>query len=129
MSRNMLTNVRMGATLILESEELLMDSIAKAITNIIPITLFNKGKAGQIFEEVKKSGTKLVVKNNVAECVLVSPKKYVEMVDEIEDMKLRLLALERMESGDGTVVSDQAMMSELGITQKDLDAMEDVEIE
>ncbi len=129
MSRNMLTNVRMGATLILESEEFLMDSIAKAITNIIPITLFNKGKAGQIFEEVKKSGTKLVVKNNVAECVLVSPKKYVEMVDEIEDMKLRLLALERMESGDGTVVSDQAMMSELGITQKDLDAMEDVEIE
>ncbi len=129
MSRNMLTNVRMGATLILESEEFLMDSIAKAITNIIPITLFNKGKAGQIFEEVKKSGTKLVVKNNVAECVLVSPKKYVEMVDEIEDMKLRLLALERLESGDGTVVSDQAMMSELGITQKDLDAMEDVEIE
>ena len=129
MSRNMLTNVRMGATLILESEEFLMDSIAKAITNIIPITLFNKGKAGQIFEEVKKSGTKLVVKNNVAECVLVSPKKYVEMVDEIEDMKLRLLALERVESGDGTVVSDQAMMSELGITQKDLDAMEDVEIE
>lgn len=129
MSRNMLTNVRMGATLILESEEFLMDSIAKAITNIIPITLFNKGKAGQIFEEVKKSGTKLVVKNNVAECVLVSPKKYVEMVDEIEDMKLRLLALERMESGDGKVVSDQAMMSELGITQKDLDAMEDVEIE
>ncbi len=129
MSRNMLTNVRMGATLILESEEFRMDSIAKAITNIIPITLFNKGKAGQIFEEVKKSGTKLVVKNNVAECVLVSPKKYVEMVDEIEDMKLRLLALERMESGDGTVVSDQAMMSELGITQKDLDAMEDVEIE
>ena len=129
MSRNMLTNVRMGATLILESEEFLMDSIAKAITNIIPITLFNKGKAGQIFEEVKKSGTKLVVKNNVAECVLVSPKKYVEMVDEIEDMKLRLLALERMESGDGTVVSDEAMMSELGITQKDLDAMEDVEIE
>ena len=129
MSRNMLTNVRMGATLILESEEFLMDSIAKAITNIIPITLFNKGKAGQIFEEVKKSGTKLVVKNNVAECVLVSPKKYVEMVDEIEDMKFRLLALERMESGDGTVVSDQAMMSELGITQKDLDAMEDVEIE
>ena len=106
-----------------------MDSIAKAITNIIPITLFNKGKAGQIFEEVKKSGSKLVVKNNVAECVLVSPEKYVEMVEEIEDMKLRLLALERMESSDGKVVSDQAMMSELGITTKDLDAIKDVEIE
>ena len=129
MSRNLLTNISTGGTLVLEREGSFMESIANAISNMVPITLFNKGKAGQIFEEVKKTGTKLVVKNNVAECVLVSPQKYVEMVEEIEDMKLAMLAMERLDGGADRYLTDQEVMLELGITGADIDAAEDVEIE
>ena len=31
--------------------------------SVVPISRFNKGEAGKIFEEVAKSGTKIVVKN------------------------------------------------------------------
>lgn len=36
-----------------------MASILGAITNTIPIGLFNKGQAGKIFEDVKKPAQRL----------------------------------------------------------------------
>lgn len=51
-----------------------MVNIASAIRNTVPISLFNRGLAGKIFNEVKQSGAKVVMKNNAAECVLLSPK-------------------------------------------------------
>ena len=35
-----------------------MASVVSAITNTIPITQFNRGLAGKIFEEVKRNGAK-----------------------------------------------------------------------
>ena len=35
------------------------------LDSIIPISLFNKGQANKIFSDVKKFGTRIVVKNNV----------------------------------------------------------------
>jgi len=49
-----------------------MDAIRGAIENTVSISLFNKGLAGRIFEEVKRCGAKVVMKNNSAECVLMS---------------------------------------------------------
>ena len=43
------------------------------LDSIIPISLFNKGQANKIFADVKKFGTRIVVKNNVPECILMSP--------------------------------------------------------
>ncbi|MBP5569389.1 MAG: hypothetical protein J6X54_09250 [Treponema sp.] len=37
----------------------------------IPISRFNKGQAGQIIEEVKKEGIKVILKNNVPQGVLL----------------------------------------------------------
>ena len=37
-----------------------MASVVSAITNTIPITQFNRGLAGKIFEEVKRNGAKVV---------------------------------------------------------------------
>ena len=39
-------------------------SIRSAIENTIPISQFNRGLAGKIFEEVKRHGAKVVMKNN-----------------------------------------------------------------
>ena len=53
-----------------------MVNIASAIRNTVPISMFNRGLAGKIFDEVKQSGAKVVMKNNAAECVLLSPEEY-----------------------------------------------------
>ena len=50
-----------------------MANVISAITNTVPITQFNRGYAGKIFEDVKKSGAKVVMKNNAAEYILLTP--------------------------------------------------------
>ena len=73
-----------------------MVNIASAIRNTVPISLFNRGLAGKIFDEVKQSGAKVVMKNNAAECVLLSPEEYISLIDEVNDARLLALASERM---------------------------------
>ena len=58
-----------------------MASVMSAITNTVPITQFNRGLAGKIFEDVKQCGAKVVMKNNTAECVLISPDEYIRLMD------------------------------------------------
>ena len=65
-----------------------MASVISAIKNTVPISLFNRGQAGKIFEDVRKNGAKVVMKNNVAECVLLSPEEYVRLMDAVNDAKL-----------------------------------------
>lgn len=107
-----------------------MMSIRAAIENTVPLSLFNKGLAGKIFEEVKQCGAKVVMKNNVAECVLLSPDEYVQIMDEINDARLLALATERMSSYDPkTVISEEDMGREFPITQEQLDAVGEINFE
>lgn len=39
-----------------------MNSVVSAIKNTVPISQFNRGMAGKVFSEVKKSGPKVVIK-------------------------------------------------------------------
>ena len=41
-----------------------MSSLVNAIKNTVPITQFNRGYAGKIFEDVRQQGAKVVMKNN-----------------------------------------------------------------
>lgn len=43
---------------------------------LVPITLFNKGKASQIFESVREEKTIFVLKNNRAVSVVLAPEEY-----------------------------------------------------
>lgn len=107
-----------------------MANIASAIRDTISISLFNRGLAGKIFEEVKQTGAKVVMKNNAAECVLLAPDEYIRIMDEVNDARLLAVATERMEHFDpSTVVAAEDLYKELGITQEDLDAIGEVEIE
>ncbi|MCD8223763.1 MAG: type II toxin-antitoxin system Phd/YefM family antitoxin [Clostridiales bacterium] len=106
-----------------------MSNIIGAITNTIPITLFNRGQAGKIFEDVKRFGAKVVMKNNVAECVLLSPEEYVSLMDEVNDARLLTVATERMASFDkSTLVTQDEIDREFGFTPENL-AEIDVDIE
>lgn len=101
-----------------------------AITKTIPISMFNRGLAGKIFEEVKKYGTKVVMKNNVAEAVLVSPDEYLTMCNEIEDLKLALMAKERLEnSNSNDLISQLSVDQKYGFSEADLKEYDTVEFE
>lgn len=77
-----------------------MKQIRSAIENTVSISLFNKGLAGKIFDEVKLSGAKVVMKNNSAECVLLSPDEYLSLLDELNKMKAVAVATERLSKLD-----------------------------
>ena len=96
---------------------------------MIPITRFNKGEAGKIFDEVKQTGFKIVLKNNAPACVLVSPDRYREMVDELQEARLYALVADRLENDTGETSSFEDILAGDGLTLADIDAMEDVEIE
>ena len=107
-----------------------MANITSAIRDTISISLFNRGLAGKIFEDVKKSGAKVVMKNNIAECVLLSPEEYVKIMDEVNDARLLSLANERMQNfNSANLIPSEALYKELGITKEDLDAIGEVELE
>lgn len=107
-----------------------MANIASAIRDTISISLFNRGFAGKIFEEVKQTGAKVVMKNNAAECVLLSPEEYIRLMDEVNDARLLTIATERLTNyNPATTLSEEEMNARLGVTSDDLADFEGVEIE
>ena len=107
-----------------------MSSVVSAITNTIPISNFNRGLAGKIFADVRASGAKVVIKNNMAECVLLSPEEYVKIMEELEDARLLAMAISRLEKNDSSSnISVSELMKKYNITQEDLDDMDEVEFE
>ncbi|MDO4479177.1 MAG: type II toxin-antitoxin system Phd/YefM family antitoxin [Lachnospiraceae bacterium] len=107
-----------------------MGSVLSAIEDTISISLFNRGLAGKIFSEVKRSGAKVVMKNNAPECVLLSPEEYVQLMDQVNDAKLLALATERLENyAPAKTIPFEEMNQRLGITDDDLAGYEEVEFE
>lgn len=105
-------------------------NVMSAIQNTIPITMFNRGLAGQIFAEVKNIGAKVVMKNNVPECVLLSPEEYVKLINELNEAKLIAIAAQRMATFDSTkTIPANDVYKELGITEEDLEGFDEVEFE
>lgn len=104
-------------------------TILNIINSMVPISRFNKGEANKIFDEVASSGTKIVIKNNRPACVLLSPAQYESLMEMLSDSLLYTEAEKRMATNnDSETLSYEAVMEELGITQKELDDI-DVEIE
>ena len=107
-----------------------MASVASVITNTVPISQFNRGLAGKIFDEVKKYGAKVVMKNNTAECVLLSPEEYMRMINAIEDARLCALVEERMDNlHEEKTISFEEINKKLGIKEEDLADFDEVELE
>ena len=106
-----------------------MADLSNAITNTISISSFNKGQAGHIFNDVKKSGTKIVMKNNKPECILISPVEYLALMEELNDARLIAIANQRLNSFKGETISEEEMDSKLGIKKEDLVDFDDVELE
>ncbi len=107
-----------------------MGTVMSAIQDTVPISAFNRGLAGKVFEDVRRSGAKVVMKNNAAECVLLSPAEYVQLMDELNDARLAALAVERLATYDpDSLISQEEMLRRLGVTESDLEGWDEVEIE
>lgn len=97
------------------------------LSSFIPISRFNKGEAGKIFDEVNKSGARIVVKNNKPTCVLISPEKYEEMMEKIEDYYLLEEAGKRMQYAQKADFTDhEDLLKEFNIEK---DELKDIEVE
>ena len=108
----------------------MVDSVVSAISRTVPISQFNRGLAGKIFSDVRKTGSKVVMKNNEAEVVLVPPDQYVELMDILNDYELLSLALERLERHDpSTPIPEEKVWERFGITDEDLDGIGEAEFE
>ena len=91
---------------------------------------FNRGLAGKVFEEVKKSGAKVVLKNNTPECVLLSPEEYVQLMDRVNDAQLVDVADKRMSNFDSkTLLSENEMNARLGVAENELSGFDETDIE
>ena len=109
-----------------------MSSVVSAIKNTVPISQFNCGLAEKIFADVKVNGSKVVMKNNRAEAVLVPPDEYIEIMDGLNDYLLLTMAVKRMEnyaSSNSRLITETEMRKILNITQEDLDSIGEVEFE
>lgn len=92
---------------------------------IIPISRFNKGEANKIFDEVKQSGYKIVMKNNTPACILIAPEKYNEMAEQLENYALYIEAERRMKkAASSDFISEKSLMEKLGIREEDLESVE-----
>ena len=70
------------------------------------------------------------MKNNAAECVLLSPEEYTRLMDELNDARLAVLAAQRLANLDpAALVPEEAVWQRLGITEDDMDAVGEVEFE
>ena len=107
-----------------------MGSVMSAITKTIPISQFNRGLAGKIFEDVRKTGAKVVIKNNSAECVLLSPEEYENLMNEVDDAKLLTIASERLSHYDpSALIPQKELLRQLDITEEALSVLPEVELE
>lgn len=107
-----------------------MSSGIDALTMTVSISEFNRGRAGQIFESVRKTGSKVVMKNNAPEVVLVSPDEYIRLKNELEDLEDLLMAQERLAHFDPAKLIDGEKFDKMfGITPEDLEGFEEVEFE
>ena len=104
----------------------------KEKAHIVPLSLFSQGKANEVFEEVRRSGTKLVVdeRDDSAVCILMTPEDYMRMSDDYNEIALLAIAEERLKHFDESkLISQEEMDRRLGITPEDLEGWEDIELE
>ena len=107
-----------------------MTSVVSAIRDTVPISQFNRGLAGKVFSDVKETGAKVVIKNNVAEAVIVPPDEYVQIMDDLNDYYLLTMAVERLVNFDPSkLISLEEMDKRLGISDSELYEVGEVEFE
>jgi antitoxin StbD len=84
----------------------------------------------QVFDRLKNEPQLVVLKNNVPTAILLSPEEFGRLAEIEENYRLLMLAQERLGNDNLANARGEAeVMKSLGMTEADIDAAEDVEIE
>ena len=101
---------------------------AAMMENALPIAAFGAmGRA--IFADVRKNGRKIVVDGDRPVFVLQTAEEYEKIMDLIEDMRIGQIAAERLSKPRGTGTPFEDVLGEFGMSEKDLEGWENVEID
>lgn len=104
--------------------------MASVMDRLVPISLFNKGQATKIFNRLRETKELFVLKNNQPSAVILSPEEYTRLTDIEENYMLLLQATSRLEAnGNKSGIPMESVMEELGISEDELEGLEDIEIE
>jgi len=100
------------------------------LRSFVPISQFNKGQAAKIFERLKTEQRLMVLKNNAPAAVILSPEEYYRITEYEFDQELLRVARERMQGDwESQCIPEKEVLEMLGITEEDIAAAEDLEIE
>lgn len=107
-----------------------MELSANFFTRLIPITQFNRGQASRIFDRLRSEPELVVLKNNQPSAVILSPDEYTRLAEIEENYLLLLEATKRLVANEGkSAISEADVMKHFGITNADLEEVEDLAIE
>lgn len=107
-----------------------MITTAAVLNSMIPVSRFNKGEAGRIFDALSHDKTKIVIKNNVPIAILLSPAEYTRLIEVNEDSILLAEAAIRIGHSDKKdFISEADFIKSIGLTEADINNGDDVEIE
>lgn len=107
-----------------------MAGAANILQSLVPISQFNKGQAAKIFDRLHTEKQLIVLKNNQPSAVILSPEEYARLTEIEEDYMLLIEAAKRLEkNGDKPTIPMEVLLSDLGISEKELSEVEDVDIE
>jgi antitoxin StbD len=103
---------------------------SETLRSLVSISQFSKGQATQVFDRLKNEPQLVVLKNNVPAAILLSPDEFSRLAEIEENYRLLMLAQERLAGSNLEGARNELdVMESLGITEEDVDAAEDVEIE
>ena len=102
---------------------------ANLMNSLVPITQFNRGQASRIFDRLHLESQLVVLKNNQPAAVILSPAEYARLSEIEEDYLLLLEATERLKNNAASTTPMDEVLTELGITEDELDTAGDVVIE
>lgn len=103
---------------------------SNVLNSLVSVTQFNKGQASKIFDRLRTERQLVVLKNNAPSAVILSPEEYERLSDIEEDYHLLLLAQNRIaEGGFEYTVPFHDVLADLGISDKEIEEAEDLDIE
>ena len=107
-----------------------MELTANFLTRLIPISQFNKGQASKIFDRLRSEPELIVLKNNQPSAVILAPDEYIRLAEIEEDYNLLMEARQRLAANkDKAAIPAADVMKHFGISDADLEEMEEPEIE
>ena len=107
-----------------------MELTANFLTRLIPITQFNRGQASRIFDRLHSEPELIVLKNNQPSAIILAPDEYARLAEIEENYALLLEATKRLTANDGkSAIPVDDVMKHFGITDADLEEVEELEIE